>query len=113
MSINGKIRDTNYTFNNVGPFDYMSEAYNSYQNINLGMHQLNEGDNLIRISFKDSNLDLKSAFNNYVAGAIEKLEISASNNEQYSSLGEYVNAGNNDYIVTKEKEWANDINGNQ
>lgn len=111
LSINGKIRDTNYTFTNVGPFDYMSEAYNNYQNINLGMYQLNEGDNLIRISFKDSNLDLKSAFDNYVAGAIEKLEISASNNEQYSSLGEYVNAGNNDYIVTKEKEWANDING--
>lgn len=117
VSINGKIKDSSYTFKSVGPFDYISEAYLDYQRINIGSYALKTGENKIRISFKESNNDNKSVFNSYVAGAIEKLELSSGNNNNaYSCMGEYLadakeNGFNPTFIVNKSKDWGSYVDG--
>lgn len=92
VSINGKTKGLSYAFEKDGPFAYASEALGSFKKINLGSYTVQAGNNIVRVTFKDSVSGLTSAFGQHVAGAVEKLEIAMEDgfDGSYEYIGDYV-----------------------
>ena len=111
ISINGTIKDTSFTFLGGGAFDYLSDAYANYQKVDLGAYRIKAGENKIRVTFKESNTGKTSAFGEYVAGAISKLEISPnSSSQEHSIFGEYFSENANPTLsISQNTTWSNDL----
>lgn len=91
LSVNGLVKDTSYTFQGGAAFKSISDAYTSFQTVDLGAYSINEGENKFRISFKESNTDKASAFGLYLAGAISNLHIlPATSSTSNVDFGEYI-----------------------
>ena len=113
LSVNGKLKQVSYGFSSGGPYEYMSDGLMTYDKVYIGAYAVKAGDNIVRICFKDSSSGVTAAYGQYVAGAIENLQISSNSAPTAESveLGTYysecIDSGITPmFSVTKDYGWG-------
>lgn len=95
-----------------GPYDDKDSALASMSRVHIGRYYVNEGENTIKVVFRNNTLGLKDCDESEPFGKIEALGISAKGGKIFNSFSDYLATVNETYSspvlnVTLSRSWQN------